>query len=558
VNTLQPSLLRVLAALCASVDTPRSLGIYLRAKHNCFLEDGPPDRTGRSYGLLRQRTDPSAYLTIDSYRKDNACTEFLRKCRLDGIVSKADRAQAARDSFWDSEKVCARTNARLRSLIFGEGLIDLAEIRIQDFLGRAKDYIRKCLGPVPSELNCSFGPGATYGCKGFYTTIPDKIESRVEITRGALLLSPLVIERTAWYRQLVNRQPLDGPYKFIRGNRFTTVPKTALKDRGICVEPSGNVYLQKGVGKAIKRRIKYFTGFDLDFAQDRHRTMACEASRTGSHATIDLEAASDTVSYDLVKFLFPSDWFELLDCLRSPFTQIGGKWVKLEKFSSMGNGYTFELETLIFASLAYACGGEVMGQDFSVFGDDIIIPTEFARDLISVLKFCGFKPNGSKTFLDGPFRESCGGDFFDGAPVRAHNLEEDPSAPEDWISLANGLRRLGSLDPGCDFRTSYPHTAWMRCLDAIPAHIRRLRGPLSLGDLVINDEEGYQFVTRTIGKDRKGPFRFIRVYRPIAKRLPLHHWKGGVLYAAALYGIGSSHVSTRGVQGYKVGLINYP
>jgi len=296
----------------------------------------------------------------------------------------------------------------------------------------------------------------------------------------------------------------------------------------------------------------------LNFGQTLHQSMAREASRSGSHATIDLEAASDSISYELVRFLLPRDWFELLDSLRSPFTLVRGKWVKLEKFSSMGNGYTFELETLIFAALAKACGGVDLGSDFSVFGDDIIIPTEFASDLVSVLKFCGFSLNEKKSYLSGSFRESCGGDFFDGASVRAHNLENDPCNPEDWISLANGLRRLGSSDPGCDFRDSYPHTAWMRCLDALPSHIRRLRGPSQLGDLVINDEFGYQFVTRTIGKDRKGPFRYIRCYKPIPKRLPLHHWKGGVLFAAALYGIDSSGVSTRGVWGYKVGLINFP
>jgi len=489
---------------------------------------------------------------------DNACTEFLRKCRLDGVVTERERAQAAKDSFFESERLCAGTNARISSLLFEEGLVSPDEIRIQDFLGKAKRWIRDCLGPVPSELTCSFGPGATYGCKGFYTTIPDKIENRVEITRGSLLISPLFIEGTAWYRQLVNRQPLNGPYEIVRGNRFTTVPKTALKDRGICVEPSGNLYLQKGVGNALKKRIRYFTGYDLNQGQHRHQSMACHASRTGSYATIDLKAASDTVSHQLVRFLLPPDWFELLSCLRSTFTLIEGKWVKLEKFSSMGNGYTFELETLIFASLAYACGGEILGSDFSVFGDDIIIPTEFAQDMIGILNFCGFETNEDKTFLSGPFRESCGGDFFLGSPVRAHNLEEDPSAPEDWISLANGLRRLGRSDPGVHFRDSYPHTAWMRCLDALPSDIRRLRGPDSLGDLVINDEEGYQMVTKVVGKNRNGPYRFIRVYRPIPKTLPLHHWKGGVLNAAALYGISSTGVATRGVKGYKVGLINYP
>jgi len=424
-----------------------------------------------------------------------------------------------------------------------------------EVLDRAKMWLSDLLGPLPTSLEGSFGPGATYGDKGSLTTVPDKITSRLELTREATILLPFV-ERTAWYRSLVSRQPLGGPHKFVRGNRFTTVPKTALKDRGICVEPSVNVFLQKPVGRAIKRRIFRKFGYDLNFGQQRHQSLAQLASRTGSHATIDLEAASDTVSLEVVRYLLPPQWFDLLYTLRSGFTNIDGKTVKLEKFSSMGNGYTFELETIIFASLAYACGAGQYGSDFLVFGDDIIVKTEIATNLLLVLGYCGFVPNKDKTYLTGPFRESCGGDFFNGTPVRAHNVEEEPTKPSDWISLANGLRRLGLRDPGCDFRDSYPFTAWMRCLDAIPSDIRRLRGPDSFGDLVINDDRNYQL------RVRHG-IRYLKVFRPIGRFLPAHHWKSSVIFAAALYGMrqpssGPVRVSEKGVAGYKVGWSSYP
>jgi len=541
--TLQPLLLRVLESLCSTVGSTVSKEVLRLAKAGEFTGDK---------GLFSLKIDPSAYSTSYSYLRDASCVELLRKCRIDSIVSARTRARVAEDSFLESEAMCARSNARLRGVLRNELPLGLSDLSVQDCLGRAKAYIAQCLGPVPTSLNCGFGPGATYGNKGHLTTIPDKIESRIELTSGSVFLAHPILSRTAWYRDLVNRQPLDGPYRFVRGNRFTTVPKTALKDRGICVEPSGNVYIQKGVGRAIKKRILFFTGQDLNHAQHRHRSMAREASRTGSHATIDLSSASDTVCLELVKFLLPGDWYELLSSLRSPATLFRGRWYRLEKFSSMGNGYTFELETLIFASLAYAVGCRNQGLDFSVFGDDIIVPTEFARDLCEILKWCGFSLNKEKTFLDGPFRESCGGDFFLGAPVRAHNLEDDPSTPEEWISLANGLRRLGLNDPGCDFRDSFPHTAWMRCLDALPSDIRRLRGPPSYGDLVINDETGYQMRVRGNG------LRYLRVYRPVSKKLPFHHWKGGCLFAAALYGMSTAGVSTRGVSGYKVGWVNFP
>jgi len=543
-TTLQRPLLRVLSALCESADSPRSLGLLLRAKYGCM--------TGQD-GLLSQRTDPSAYQTSYQYLKDNACTEFLRKCRLDGVVSESDRRVATLSGFWIAERDCRQTNARFQRYQENHSL-SVLDAKGLDCLDRARSFLRHILGPVPETLNGGFGPGATYGDKGQLTTVPDKITSRIQMTRGASQLS-MCIERTAWFRSLVTRQPPGGPFEFVRGNRFTTVPKTALKDRGICIEPSANLFLQKAVGSLLKRKILQKFPVDLLHAQSVHRRMAQEGSRYGSFSTIDLEAASDTVSLEVVRYLLPPDWFDLLSMLRSPETFIEGNWIKLGKFSSMGNGYTFELETLIFASIAYAMGAGIFGLNFWVFGDDIIVPTGVARDVVAMLRFCGFKTNESKTFLDGPFRESCGGDFFRGVPVRAHNVEKEPTTPEDWISLANGLRRLGSLDPGCDFRDSFTHTAWMRCLDAIPSDIRRLRGPATLGDIVINDDTGFNLRVRN-------GVRYIRVYRPIGRTLFQHHWKGSVLYAAALYGSlrsrksGLAIVQTRGVSGHKVGWVS--
>jgi len=537
-TTLQQPLLRVLLALCEGANTPRSLGVWLRAKHSVLYEVD---------GLFFMKTRPSDYLNAHSYRLDNACTEFLRKLNLDDSSAKRSRRAQALSSFWKSEHECARTNVRLNRLRDNHSLSSL-DTHAQDLLERARWFISRTLGSLPDDLPGRFGTGATYSDKGQLTTVADKISSALSYTKGAIPLLPFV-ERTAWFRSLVYRQP-SKVHDEVRGNRFTTVPKTSLTDRGICVEPSVNVFLQLSVGSLIKKRFLRRWGHDLLHAQDIHRSLAAKASRDGKHATIDLESASDTVSVSLVAYLLPTEWLDLLTCLRCGTTQIDGKTVILEKFSSMGNGYTFELETLIFASLAYACGAGDFGRDFYVFGDDIIVPTEVSSDLLALLRYCGFIPNQNKTFVSGPFRESCGGDYFNGALVRAHNCETDPSAPEDWISMANGLRRLGHTDPGCDFRDSFPFRAWLRCLDNLPVGIRRLRGPSSLGDLVINDDDKWSIRTRS-GR------QYIRVYRPIARFVSFKYFKPSVVYAAVLYGIDTRGIPTRGVSGYKVGWISH-
>jgi len=536
------STVRVLSALCHSVDTPRALSIEILARH------------GEWGQLLAMRTDPVHYLLPDPFRRDNACTEFLRKCKLEGVVpSKVRRAKAIK-SFWDSEHLCAKTNL-LFSRILHNGPLDLVDLRAIEFLERAKKWVADVLGPLPPLLEGRYGPGATFGDRGRLTTIPDKIENAVQSTPPVSELESF-ITHTAWWRAAVKANHRRVPWTFVRGNRFTTVDKDAQKDRGICIEPSGNIFLQLAVGDVLKRRLKR-AGVDLLRAQPIHQSMAREASRTGSHATIDLSSASDTVAMLLVKYLLPNGWFELLSTLRSPFTRLDGKWVRLEKFSSMGNGYTFELETLIFASLAYACGSGSFGVDFSVFGDDIIVPTEASSDLLALLRYCGFVPNPDKTYVAGYFRESCGGDFFNGEPVRAHNVEAEPSTPEEWISLANGLFRLGRRDPSGSVRYSPYGTAWKRCLDNLPSDIRRLRGPDSLGDLVINDDDDWILRVRSC-------MRYIRVYRPVYTRLHSFHWRPEVVLAAALYGAFTTDqvreflVPRGGVSGYKVGWVHLP
>lgn len=528
---------RVLSALCHSVDTPRSLTVEILARNNEWGQ------------LLALRTDPKHYLDAHHYRQDNSCTELLRKCRLDGVVSEKVRRKRAIDSFWESEALCARTNV-LFHRIEQQGPLSPLDMRAIELLDRAKTWIRESLGSLPPLIEGRFGPGATFGDKGRLTTIPDKIETGIESTERVSELSAF-IEHTAWYRASCKAYLRQHPWRYVRGNRFTTVPKDASKDRGICIEPTANIFLQLGVGDVLKHRIRR-AGVDLLHAQPVHQLMACWASRTGSHATIDLSSASDTVAMSLVKYLLPHDWFELLSTLRSPFTFLQGKWVRLEKFSSMGNGYTFELETLIFASLAHACGAGDFGIDFTVFGDDIIVPTGVASDLLALLGYCGFVPNKNKTFTAGYFRESCGGDYFNGFPVRAHNLEREPSSPEEWISLANGLARLGRRDLGRASVDSFPRTAWKRCLDNLPSDIRRLRGPDSLGDLVINDDH------LGIVRVRNG-IRYVRVYRPVNKRIPLYHWRPEVVYAAALYGGLDSRGPTprKSTTGYKVGWIPF-
>jgi hypothetical protein len=95
----------------------------------------------------------------------------------------------------------------------------------------------------------------------------------------------------------------------------------------------------------------------------------------------------------------------------------------------MGSACTFPVESLIFLGIALASVLTVrklrptpknirrLASEVSVFGDDIIIPTDCRELFFGALKVLDFKVNESKSFWTGKFRESCGVDAFDGVNV---------------------------------------------------------------------------------------------------------------------------------------------
>lgn len=485
--------------------------------------------------LASCKVDPRNYIEAESYWRDASAVSLLRK--LPELPTSHDRKAVAEGNFLACEASCLRTNRRLypylNPLLFGD-----LDVGVQSFIGKAQKIIADILGPVPSDIEGRFGPGATYGDRGRLTTVPDKMSTVPTLTPDAKY-HLLPWHQTLWAKAC---NTSGRGVRFVQGNRFTTVPKDCEKDRGIAIEPSINVFYQLGIGRAIRHRLKR-SGLDLIFGQDIHRQVACEASIKGHLVTLDLSNASDTVSRNLVKLLLPPRWFEVLDDLRSKKTEFRGNWHVLEKFSSMGNGFTFELETLIFLGLVLACdNGQVksregrswlaVGKNVFVFGDDIICPAECSKDVISVLEFFGMTVNKGKSFVDGPFRESCGGDYFYGVDVRPHFQKELPNDPQQLISFANGLRRATKAQQD---RRSRVRGAWFRILDAIPLHIRRCRGPSDLGDIVVHDEE-ISWRTRW----RSSGIRYVQVYRPWrSQKIAWEHFRPDVILATATYGLSS-------------------
>lgn len=494
--------------------TPVSLKAAILLRHRCYDD------------LVQLNVHPRDYSSAAAYWLDASAVSLLRKC--EGIPTSTDLRAAAEKVFLDCEKECLRTNRRLYPYL-APGISQDEVSGVHDVIRRAQKFIARLLGPAPIIFDGRHGPGTTFGDTGMKATIPDKMSNRPTLTPDAYL-SLFRLGGSAWARAL-EASGLEP--SFVSGNRFATVPKDSTKDRGIASEPSLNMFYQLGIGSILRQRLKR-VGIDLDRGQDIHRRVACEASIQGHLATLDLSNASDTISRNLVKLLLPPDWFRVLDDLRSKKTLFRKEWYLLEKFSSMGNGFTFELETLVFLGL---CVGVdrfdqfLPGVNLFVYGDDIIIPTDSSKDVIAMLSFFGMSINKKKTFVDGPFRESCGGDFFLGVDVRPYFLKEIPNEPQQLISFANGIRRASK---GAPDRFTVVRNCWFGVLDALPVAIRQIRGPEGLGDLLIHDdEERWRFRWRN-------SIRYFRVYKPARfRKVSWANFTPEVILASALYGVPS-------------------
>ncbi len=512
-KTMSSDLVDIVLSLTEDIATPRALTVAILVRYSEWDQ------------LAILRCDPEHYLLSGAYWGDNLVTELLRKNA--DLATTFDTKVAAEETFLLCEKKCFRSNQRLENLLFPHDrkIHEKGDLLARSVFDRARKIVSDCLGRFPFELiDGKFGPGATFGDKGGRSTIPDKMSSEPTFTPSAWT-SLSSWRSTAWARACAvdGRSP-----QSVRGNRFLTVPKDCTKDRGIAVEPSINVFYQLAVGGLIRSRLRRL-GLDLVEGQTKHRSLSCAASSDSSLCTLDLSNASDTICRKLVEFLLPPSWYGVLSGLRSSHTLFKGRYVLLEKFSSMGNGFTFELETLIFYSLVTACCELRVEDPFvSVYGDDILAPTDCSQDVIAFLGLAGFEVNSRKSFSSGYFRESCGGDYFNGYPVRAHYLKSFPSRPDQFIALANGLRR------SADHRFAIVYRTWRRILDRLPVEIRSCRGPQELGDIVIHDDEPrWNF-------RRRNSIRYIRTYRPLRGRVvPWRVFQPDVILASALYGLSS-------------------
>lgn len=378
-----------------------------------------------------------------SVKTDYLKGEFLSKYVSHDTDPSEVRRTRAINKWLATERENEATNDRL--LITPEEYNLLPRVAYGDFIDWCREFIRDIIGDSPpiEALIGSFSGGASTSRPRTTSHPAGKYVGEAHTTPSALpWFTLLQDELPVWFREI----GISFSSKEVSGNVLFTVPKKTDIDRAACKEPDINMFLQKGVGEYFRSNLRKKARINLN-DQSINRSLAQKGSRYGRLCTLDLSSASDSVSSGLVALFLPECWFTLLDDLRSPITVIDGEEHRNHMFSSMGNGFTFELETLLFLTIAKAVAyfRNIRGI-ISVYGDDIITPAEMAEDLVWVLSFFGFQTNEDKSFWTGPFRESCGGHYYNGVDITPFYLRKPIENVVDVMGIANAFRRWCSID----------------------------------------------------------------------------------------------------------------
>lgn len=276
----------------------------------------------------------------------------------------------------------------------------------------------------------------------------------------------------------ITRRTADQP------SRLKFVMKNYKTYRSICMEPIVHQWAQQGVRLWLENFISDHPMLNLHITlkdQGNNQRYARIGSLVPLVDTIDLASASDSVLWDLIKFIFPGHVLKYLMATRTSRVIVpDGSVRSITKYAPMGSGLCFPIQSILYSllctleSLAWSAGKR--SDDLSLtlgkpqwapgvgkydqlishmcYGDDIICDKRITSSVIDSLTSLGFEVNTEKSFVgDSPVRESCGIYAFDGRDVtplqyKIKTVRRDLNADSltSAISLANRAYEYGFLN----------------------------------------------------------------------------------------------------------------
>jgi hypothetical protein len=223
------------------------------------------------------------------------------------------------------------------------------------------------------------------------------------------------------------------------------------------MEPNTLMFFQQGVLDTMCQLIE--SSIVGRFVRLRDQSFNRKLSQIGSLTnkidTLDLSSASDSLSYELVKMIFPTSWQIPMRATRSKDVELpDGSIITVKKFAPMGSALCFPTQCITFWAVCIlaAClytyldsssvepfsswlnpsrvwrvlhlfwqntsSTSVGFQPLGIYGDDICVDSRLTYIIKPILTSLGFVVNDDKSFTaTQSFRESCGGFFVRGYDI---------------------------------------------------------------------------------------------------------------------------------------------
>lgn len=392
---------------------------------------------------------------------------------------------------------------RLSDLVLDDDVCSLLKLIVE----------RLCAGFEIDTFQPKFGPGAV-----FEPSIRGKIAKANQLGYNAKLDRAFFRSHFCNYglseeRGLSVDKVIPDPVEWRSANKISGdvarqrfVPKDVKKSRTICMEPNSFMFFQQGVMHALVETLRRTIAARFINIEDqsRNRELARYGSWSGDIDTIDLSSASDSVSIELVRRIFPRKLlYYLLATRTSKVLTPSGETLRVKKFAPMGSALCFPVQCIVFTSVVILAAmqhrmGLLPGESIpkgmvryldvdtfveglskgrgafalsvdhtlrggqykpaAVYGDDICVDSRLTQHVIHLLNSLGFEVNETKSFRGSQaFRESCGGYYFNGEDVTPLFYRVESSkrelTPECVASMIAAVNTYG--DRGWRFTSRY-------------------------------------------------------------------------------------------------------
>jgi hypothetical protein len=393
---------------------------------------------------------------VDTYFRHAQLAALLKKVEFP-IFEDACMAKAM-EKWHESEAACKTMNEMCADILAHPH--STKHVALRDQLSEMRQELEILLGKEPPSKEsladyCGFGPGAdashrrTEGNAAYKLFNHSVLET--QDLEGLESVFPSVLATGGNTAQALVMGYASGIVS-IESARLEFVPKTCQEHRTIEIMPSLATFEAKGLDAHIRLKLKQVWNIDLA-TQEPNRHLAFLGSledSANSPVTLDLSSASDRISMGLVRLILPIEWSRRLFPLRSRDVILPDETVlPLHKFASMGNSLTFSLQTAIYGAIivrAYRAAG-LRWKKWRAYGDDLIVVKSVAHRVITALELVGFKLNAEKSFVEGPFRESCGRDYLQGQNVRPFYIKKPIRTVGDLFKYINRLQTVAVRSP---------------------------------------------------------------------------------------------------------------